>query len=192
MRRAAALLLALPCTPAFAHANFGDIAPFWAGALHVLVTPLALAALLALACGLVALPDAQQFRLALLAGLLVAAISIVLALLPTTFAAAALLAAAGALLPALAAAFALSVSRASAVLLVAAAASAASLSAAPEPGAWGAALGAGACACVVLLWLQEGLRRLAQRLPLTPRVLGAWVAAIAVLLGALEFALPRA
>jgi hypothetical protein len=192
MRRAAALLLALPCTPAFAHANLGDLAPFWAGALHLLVTPLALAALLALGCGVIALPDAQQFRLALLTGLCVAAVSFVLALLPGTWAPAALLAAAGALVPALAAAFALPVSRAGAVLLVAAAAGAASLSAAPEPGAWGAALGAGACACLALLWLQEGLRRLAQRLPLTPRVLGAWVAAIAVLLGALEFALPRA
>lgn len=192
MRRAAALLLALPCTPAFAHANFGDLAPFWAGALHLLATPLALASLLALACAVIALPETQQFRLAVLAGVCVAAISLGLALRPASFAAAALLSAAGALVPALAAAFALPVARMSALLLAVVAASAVSLAAAPEPSAWGAAFGAGTCSSVVLLWLQEGLRRLAQRLPLTPRVLGAWVAAIAVLLGALEFALPRA
>jgi hypothetical protein len=83
-------------------------------------------------------------------------------------------------------------------VLVPAAALAVSLSVAPEPGAAVAprvtalvtALGAGLCVVLVLLWLQEGVRRLGQRLPLAPRVLGAWVAAIAVLLGALQFAVP--
>jgi hypothetical protein len=191
MRRVAALLLALWCAPAFAHANPGDIAPFWAGALHLLVTPLALAALLALACALLALAEAEQFRLALLAGLLVAALSAGLALWPPLLASGTLLAAASALVPALTAAFAVPVSRFVAMVLAGAAALAVSLCIAPEPGAWAAASGGGACVIVVLLWLQEGIRRLSRRLPLAPRVLGAWAAAIAVLLGALELALPR-
>lgn len=190
MRRAAALLLALPAAPASAHANFGELAPFWAGALHVLVTPLALAALLALGCALVAMTEASQFRLALLTGVLVALLSGVIALLAPTVPAAALIAAGATLLPGLAAASGAPAERGVAALLVVAASLAISLSAAPEPGAWVAALGAGLCVLLLLLWLQEGVRRLAQRLPLAPRVLGAWVAAIAMLLGALEFALP--
>jgi len=186
MRRAAALLLALPAAPASAHANFGELAPFWAGALHVLVTPLALAALLALACAAVSLAEAAQFRLALLLGLLVAVCSAAVALLAAPPAGSALFAAVAVLLPALAAASGLPSVRGVAVVLAVAAALSISLSAAPEQGAWTAALGGGLCALLVLLWLQEGVRRLAQRLPLAPRVLGAWVAAIAVLLGALE------
>jgi hypothetical protein len=198
MRRIAALLLALHAAPACAHANFGELAPFWAGALHVLVTPLAMASLLGLACAVVALAEASQFRLALLAGLLVTTCSAAIGWLPGVPGGAALVAAGGALLPALAAALAVPKARAFAIVLVVAAALAVSLSVAPEPGAAVAprvtalvtALGAGLCVVLVLLWLQEGVRRLGQRLPLAPRVLGAWVAAIAVLLGALQFAVP--
>jgi hypothetical protein len=190
MRRFAALLLALPAAPASAHANFGELAPFWAGALHVLVTPLAMAALLGLACAVVAMAEASQFRLALLTGLLVTVVSAAIAWWPMPEGSGALLAAGGALLPALAAALAVPTARGVAVLLAVGAALAVSLAAAPERGVWAAAPGAGLCSVIVLLWLQEGVRRLAQRLPLAPRVLGAWVAAIAVLLGALQFALP--
>lgn len=53
------LVLAAMATPldAHAHAMFGSAAPFWSGVLHVLVTPLALAAVAAL---VLALPEATE------------------------------------------------------------------------------------------------------------------------------------
>jgi hypothetical protein len=167
---------------AAAHANLGELAPFWAGAFHVVLTPLAMAALVGLAAATVVTSEALQFEVALLCS-------------ATAFAAAAIAplrlvpaAPVGAALAGVAAVLAWAPRRLGAWTLAFAAALTVGLGARPEtPDAW-EALGSGAASGLLVLWLHDGLRRLERRAPLLRRVLGAWVAAIALLLGALAAA----
>ncbi len=162
-----------------AHANLGDLAPFWAGAFHVALTPLALAAVVGLAAATVITSEALQLEVALLCA---AAAFAVAGLAPPRLDPAAPL---GAAVTGLAAVLAWTPQRPGAWTLACIAATTVGLAARPEsPNVW-EALGSGATSGVLVLWLQEGLRRLERRAPLVRRVLGAWVTALALLLAAL-------
>jgi hypothetical protein len=180
MRRvatAALAALALVLAPeAAAHANLGDLAPFWAGAFHVVLTPLALAALVGLAAATVVTSEALQFEVALLCA---AAAFAVAALAPPSLDSAAPL---GAALAGMAAVLAWTPQRLGAWTLACVAAATIGLAARPESANVWEALGSGAASGLLVLWLHEGLRRLEPRAPLVRRVLGAWVTAMALLL----------
>lgn len=186
LRVAPALLLAaLPAT-AHAHANLGELPAFWAGALHLLLTPLAVASLLGLAAATAPAADRLQFRVALAAAapaVLTAAFAPVL-LVQTAWA---LLAPLGPVLVGLCAAFGLTPRAPLALGLALLAAVTIGLAAMPEPRSIVAALGLGVAVLVALFWLLDGLRRIDARWPVVRRVLGAWVAAFALLIGALLY-----
>jgi hypothetical protein len=189
MRRIATACLAslgLVLAPdAAAHASLGELAPFWAGAFHVVLTPLAIAALVGLAAATVGGSEALQFEVALVCA---AAALGAAALAPPRLVAAA---PAGAALVGVVAAIGWVPRRVAAWTLALAAATSVGLAARPEtPDVW-QAIGSGAASGLLVLWLHEGLRRLEARAPVVRRVLGAWVAAIALLLGALAIAAAR-
>lgn len=185
LRTAPALLLLQPVT-AHAHANLGALPPFWAGALHVLVTPLAVAALLGLAAATVPAAERLQFRI-VLATAVPAALTAAFAPLLLVQTAWALLAPLAAVLLGGSAALGIAPRAPLGVALALLAAATIGLAALPEPRSVTAALGVGAAVLVALFWLLEGLRRLDARWPVVRRVLGAWVAAFALLVGALLY-----
>lgn len=164
---------------AAAHAVLGELPPFWAGAFHVPLTPLAMAALVGLAASTVRGTAALQFEVALVC---VAAVTAVAAFAPLRLVPAAPV---GAALAGSAAAMAWSPTRHGAWLLTFAAAATVGLAVRPDvPDPW-QPIGSGAASGLLVMWVHEALRRLEQRTPLVRRVLGAWVAAMALLLGAL-------
>lgn len=178
-----AVSIGLAAAPqAAAHANLGELAPFWAGAFHVVLTPLAIAALVGFAAATVLAADALQFEVALVCA---AAVCAVAALAPLRIVTAA---PAGAALVGVAAVAAYSPRRVGAWILALSAAATVGLAARPETPTVAEALGSGVASGLLLLWLQEALRRLEPCAPLVRRVLGAWVTAISLLLAALAAA----
>ncbi len=164
---------------AIAHANLNELSPFWAGALHVILTPLAMAVLVGLAAATVAGSEALQFEVAVICAAAAAAVAM---LAPARLVPGAPL---GAVLVGLAAALAWTPGRRGAGLLAIAAATTIGLATRPESREVSEALGSGTASGLLALWLFDGLRRLATRAPSVRRVLGAWVAALALLLGVL-------
>lgn len=174
-----AATLALIPPPALAHSEFGGAAPFWAGALHVLTSPLSLAAMLGLGAALhkssnagvlwgLGLGGAAAFAASWSAGAWVAAA----AFGPAAAGAAAAL---GRPAPAVVAAS----------LGLVAGASAGAGAALDPPPTFAATLGVATAAALVAIWTVELAARLPTALALAPRVLGAWCAAIGLLIAAL-------
>lgn len=186
-RRAAPVLLLAPLSQAaHAHANLGELPAFWAGALHVFLTPLAIASLLGLAAATAVAAERLQFR-TVFAAAAVAALAAAFAPALLVQSAWALLAPAGTLLVGLCAAMGLVPRIPLALVLALLAATTIGLAAMPEPRTVVASLGVGVAVVVALFWLLEGLRRVDARWPVARRVLGAWVAAFALLVGALLY-----
>ncbi len=185
-RRILALLGAafLPL-PAHAHGAFGSAAPFWSGALHVVVNPLALAAIAGLAATLAITAEASTFW-----SICTAAFSAAMAAqwLPPTWIT---LAPIGVIGVGLMAALAVKPSPLIAYPAGIAAGLAVGLSVDVDARSLGAALGVGMVVIVLTTWgleiflRLEQVQRLKTVVPIARRVIGAWVAAIALLLGAL-------
>lgn len=179
-RRLAAIVFGLLLTaqPAFAHAAFGTMGPFWSGVLHVLVSPLSLATIVGLGAALAPIPRGAS------------ALEIVIAVASAALAAWLLtawgkFAVVGAIATGLTAALALKPTRIVVLTMSFAAGlsigSATGLDAPSPTGGLGVALVVFLTVGAVTASFQE----LEMRLPLARRIAGAWVAAIALLIGAL-------
>ena len=168
--------------PAFAHGAFEDVAPFWSGALHLLVSPLSLALCIGLACCLVPVrPRHAVYSWLVLFGaaFLVSALGLVCTLPVPAFVAICL------------GAIAIVQARQPLWLLISLGlVSGVSAASAAAPDTSGILTGAGLGLALLLLSVgtYEGLVRLPTALRLAPRVLGSWVAAIGLLLAALAVA----
>lgn len=173
-------------TPVHAHAMFGSAAPFWSGALHFLVTPLALAAVAGLALLLVGVAEDVIFYAVILAAATTFAAAelspwLLQAIAPLGVAAIGLLAAAG---------------RPPARWLACASALVSGVSAGIAIGwdeqGWGASLGAAVALLIVASWLatalvrMQAVEKLADIIPFARRLMGGCLAAIALLFGALS------
>ena len=191
MRRrqaATALLVAtalLCCSPAWAHDAFGNGKSVWTGALHLLTSPLAVAATAGLVLALLGI----QERMSLVAAVCAAATSALAAAVPTQIPAFAVPAAVVVL--GLIAAAGLQPSRPGTVLLSSLAGLAAGTASDLDTPSWQGVIGvAGVMLFVTVSALAalDDLARLAwlkNVLPIARRILGSWVAAIGLLLGAL-------
>jgi hypothetical protein len=184
--RAFLVAVALSCAPAAeAHDQIGNLSPFWMGMLHLYFTPLALAAV----AGLMTAISAAKSRIIFSSLFLTAATTFVTALwLPATFrrweplgvAVAGLIAASGRT-PPLWAALPLG------LMIGVTIATAAEL----DLIGWESSLGLAAGVVVTCGLLARGIEyaqsqpRMLAVLPIASRVIGAWAAAIALLLGAL-------
>jgi hypothetical protein len=174
----------LIATPACAHEVFGvTAAPFWTGALHLVTAPLGIAAIVGLAAAISFAPRETSAWSALVAGL-------------TSFAAAlwaspsiASAAPAGIIVAGLCAALGLDPSRWMALVLGALAGFAAGSAAQLDVRAVSGALGVAVVMMSATLWGVEAFAYGRNVLPLARRVVGAWMAAIALLLGALAIKL---
>lgn len=178
--------IALQPREVFAHVNPVDAPAFWAGALHVVVTPLAIAALLGLAAATARAAEGLQFRVALAVSVpaaLIAAFAPLL-LVQTAWA---LLAPLGPITLGLCAALGIAPRQRLALALAIVASVTIGLAAMPEPQSLLAASGVGAAVLIAMFWLLEALRRVDARWPIVRRVLGAWVAAFSLLVGALLY-----
>jgi hydrogenase/urease accessory protein HupE len=165
--------------PAWAHASLEAVPTFWSGALHVLVTPLAVATIIGLGAALVRASDrATVTGIAAAAGA-AAAVGWLALPLPAGPAAA------GAAVVGLAAALAGRLPLAAAALLGLLAGATAGTSAGSQTQAVAPALGAAFAAALICVAIVEIAARLPRTLQLAPRILGAWVAAIGLLMGAL-------
>lgn len=183
--RAAAALLLLLASPAFAHSEFSAVKPFWSGVFHALLAPLTLAAVL----GLVAAIGGRRDERLLWAICLGAVAAVFGALFPLPAAAWAvpagvvvggLCAVAGRTLPvALGAPLAIGLGYVAGL--------AAELDTPSLNGALGVATTIGYVGLLGLLvvWHLEARPRLAPAIRIGRRILGAWVSAIGMLLGAL-------
>jgi hypothetical protein len=176
---------------AHAHAMFGSAAPFWSGVLHFFVTPLALAAAIGLMAVLAGSTERVIFWAVSSAALatffaadfLVAAglpISLQIAV-PVAVAAVGLFAVTGAnptLWPA--------------CVIAVIGGVAAGIASGADARDWGGSLGAALVMLVLISWGATALvrlqtsRKLAAIIPIARRVLGAWIAAIALLAAALS------
>ena len=188
-RQAVALALAgaalLGCRNAWAHGAFGADTSIWTASYHLFTSPLSLAALIGLALVLFGIREPASFIAAALASATAALATLWLVHIPPVAAPAAVvvigLGAVVAWKPSTGVAFAL------AALAGLAAGSAAAL----EQPRWQDLAGMAATVLIATFWLlatAENLNqsgRLQTVLPMARRVLGSWVAAIALLLGAL-------
>ena len=184
---ATALLVAiglLCSSPAWAHDAFGNGKSVWTGALHVLTSPLAVAAMV----GLVLALSGVQERMSLVAAVCAAATSALAAAVPTQIPA--FVVPAAVVVLGLSAAAGLKPSKAGTVLLSLLAGLAGRASDLDTP-SWQGVIGvAGVMLFVTISALAalDDLVRLAwlkNILPIGRRILGSWVAAIGLLLGAL-------
>jgi hypothetical protein len=163
-----------------AHSPFGADAAFWSGAWHLLLAPLALAALVGVGVACAGGPTEREIELAGLAGL---------ACFLMSWAAPAGAAVWLAPLPA----FALGASavvaippaswRARFLAMLAGLGAGAAIDLDARTVA--AAAGAGTAMLVASVWMLDLGARLRRRLPLAPRVIGAWIVALSLLLLAL-------
>lgn len=173
-------------TPSFAHGGFGSAGPFWAGALHLFVSPLAIVVTVAAAAAL-------AFQTTEVAGQAVigAAATCFLAcwLLPSAVSPFAPL---GGVVTGICAALAYKPKRVAALVLGTLAGL--SIGAAIEFDSRGMAASAGAsvAAFMLLAYSRIGLFRVGTKWPIAVRVVGAWIAAISLLVGALSLSVIRA
>lgn len=182
--------LVLAAMPVHAHAIFGSAAPFWSGALHFLVAPLALAAVAGCIVALAGIAERDAFHAMMVAG----AGAFVGAewsqapplLVPLGVAMVGLVAASGSM-----------PSRWAACALAAVAGACAGAAVAADTQDWGGSLGAALAMLVLASWGVAALMHLQRRggfaaaggwlriTVLARRVIGAWIAAIALLVAAL-------
>lgn len=183
---AAAVILGFTATPSFAHGGFGSAGPFWAGGLHLFVSPLALVVLVALAASVAFLKtdDVAQVATA-------AAVTCFLAcwLLPSSVGP---MAPIGGIAAGVCAALGYKPKRFAAIALGAVAGVSLGLALEFDSRSMAASAGAAVATFLVLAYLQMGLSRIGAKWPVALRVLGAWVTAISLLLGALSVAIGRA
>ena len=192
--RLALLAVVLFCaSPAWAHGSFGTTKPILIGVLHLLVSPLSIAALLGLIIALAGVPERQALAAGVCAAAAAAAAATVPALsghLPTSVAPAAVV------VIGLTSVFALKPSATGAMLLALLGGAAAGQAADLDAPDWQGIAGiAGVVLFVVLSALggSEDLTRtlktklvwLKAVLPIARRVVGSWLAAIGLLLTAL-------
>jgi len=174
-----ALPIAICCatTPAYAH-DFGSLAPFWVGVLHVAVSPLSIGTILGLAGSLCVARASHGIE-----GLAIATVAAFLAAwLATPIAA---WASAGAIFVGLSAASGLKPNALMAVSIGLFGGAAAGCAASVDAPTIVTALGVGFGVFWMACFAYEGFHRLEALLPLARRVIGAWVAAIGLLLAAL-------
>jgi hypothetical protein len=185
-RETAAAWLLTVAGPAAAHGGFGGATSLGSGALHLLTSPLSLAALAGLVLVLGARPVPPAWALALLAAAAAAGGAVLAATTPAWVAPACV-----ALLGLLAAAALPLPASAAAVLALLGGAGAGIGAQLDAPLAWKPVAGAAVTLGFALTALLAGYgdlaawRRAGAVLPLARRILGAWVAAIGLLLGAL-------
>jgi hypothetical protein len=165
--------------PAAAHGAFGSAAPFWSGALHVGVSPLAIAAIVGFGAAVArALNDPVLNAVAIA--------SVVAGLgawwLPSAFGQFASLAV---VIVGLVAALGREPNHWMSLGLGACAGLAVGGSVELDTRGWAQGLGVAAATLLALIWAVEIVSFVRARLPLAGRVVGAWVAAIALLLVAL-------
>ncbi|HEY6898384.1 MAG TPA: hypothetical protein VI279_14080 [Rhodocyclaceae bacterium] len=186
-RAFAVVLLAASCVsgPAHAHSQFAGFIPFWSGVLHFLVSPLAVAAVLGLVASLAASREESMLWSACIAGML-AMVGARLGL-----GSIALLAPAGAVLAGLAAASGWALNWWLAILLAAVAGASAGSATALDVPNWPTAMGVAFAVTyiglsgIAYLWAIEAKPRLKIPFGIGRRIVGAWVAAIGLLLGTL-------
>ena len=175
-----ALTSVLTVTPVYAHDVFGlSAAPFWLGALHLLVAPLGIAAVVALAA---AIPFSSG------ATIVYSAIAAGFAAFATALWASASVAAAGPIgiiIAGLTAALGVEPSRVFGITLGLLGGFAAGAAAKLDVTAPSASLGVAVAMISLSLWAVEAFVHTRRFVPLARRVIGAWTAAIALLLGAL-------
>ena len=175
-----AITLIASASPAHAHDVFGlSAAPFWLGALHLLVAPLGIAAVVALAA---AIPFSSGDTI------VYSAVAAGIAAFATALWAPAPVAAAGPLgiiVTGLTAVLGLEPSRVLGIVLGVLAGFAAGAAAQLDVAAISAALGVSIAMVSLSLWAVEAFIHTRRFVPLARRVIGAWTAAIALLLGAL-------
>lgn len=170
---------------AFAHDAFGNGKSVWTGALHLLTAPLAVAALVGLVLALLGLEE----RMSLVAAVCAAASSALAAALPTQIPAFAVPAAVVVL--GLTATAGLKPSRLGVVLLSLLAGLAAGAASDLDTPSWQGVIGIAGVMLFVTISALAALADLAHLawlktvLPIGRRILGSWVAAIGLLLGAL-------
>lgn len=181
------------CSPAWAHDAFGNGKSVLAGALHLLTSPLAIAALLGLVLALLGIPE----RLSFVAGGLAAAASAAAAAAPAfSVHLGAASAAAAVVVIGLCSVFAIKPSVLGVVLLSLLAGAAAGQAADLDSVSWQAVIGvAGAMLFITIsaLAASEDIAALVQRrlpwlktaLPVARRIVGSWIAAMGLLLAAL-------
>ncbi len=185
--RSASLLVAilLIAGPAFAHSEFSAVRPFWSGGLHFLVSPLAVATVVGLIAHLSTSRDESVLWAGCLAGLTALFAARFGALIPAT------VAATGAVAAGLAAASGWTPHRTVAVLIAALAGIGIGRATELDVPDWSAALGVAFAAAyltllgIASLWPLDSRPSLAAPLRIGRRILGAWVAAIGLLLGTL-------
>ncbi|MDB5931880.1 MAG: hypothetical protein JWR60_3587 [Polaromonas sp.] len=187
-RLAASALAALAlggCGSAWAHGIAGATASIWTAPHHLLTSPLSLAALIGLALVLFGIREPASFIAAALAG---AAATLATALLPQL---PGVLAPAGVVVIGLAAVAAWKPSTGFAFVLAVLAGLAAGSAAELEQARWQELAGIGITVLVAAFWLLASAENLSHSarlqpvLPLARRVLGSWITAIGLLLGAL-------
>ena len=165
--------------PALAHDAFGNVAPFWSGALHILVSPLSMATLLATGAVLATIKYATAERCGLMvmasAGLVALTGDTLSAFAPVGAIAAGLIAATGFKPEGLPLQ----------VLCILAGSSIAAAASVDKPDLLTSA-GVILIVFAALLGALLVFEALEQKLPLARRVIGAWVAAIGLLLAALS------
>ncbi|MES2944946.1 MAG: hypothetical protein V4772_18935 [Pseudomonadota bacterium] len=181
------------CSPAWAHDAFGNGKSVLTGALHLLTSPLSIAALLGLILALVGIPE----RLSFIAGGLAAAASAAAAAAPAFSAnLAASTAPAAVVVIGLTSVFAIKPSATGVIVLSLLAGTAAGQAADLDTPSWQGVIGvAGVMLFITIsaLAASEDLSRLVQSkppwlkaaLPIARRVVGSWLAAIGLLLAAL-------
>jgi hypothetical protein len=184
VRGVAGLVIA---APASAHEVFGvTAAPFWMGALHLVTAPLGLASIVGLAAAISFAPRETVAWSSILAGL--TAFAAALWTTPSVAAAAPI----GIIVAGLFAALGFDPSRWMGLILGALAGFAAGSAAQLDVRAISGALGVAVVVMSATLWVVEAFAYGRTALPLARRVIGAWVAAIALLLGALAIKLSLA
>ena len=187
--RAAALALVatalLGSSTVWAHGVFGSETSIWTASHHLLTSPLSLAALIGLALVLFGIKEPASFIAAALASAAAVLATLWLVHIPPVAAPAAVV------VIGLGAVAAWKPSTGSAFVLAALAGLAAGSAAELEQARWQDLVGMAATVLIATFWLlatAENLNqsgRLQAVLPIARRVLGSWVAAIALLLGAL-------
>jgi hypothetical protein len=181
---AIAIALTLVSLPASAHDVFGlNAAPFWLGALHLIVAPLGVASIIALAAA-IAFSDGGTIVGAVIVAGVTAFVTAVWA--PASLAA---IAPIGIILAGLSAASGLEPRRWLGVLLGALTGFSAGAAAQLDVRAISAAAGVAVAMTSAALWGVEAFVHTRRFVPLARRVAGAWMAAIALLLGALAIRL---
>lgn len=180
MRTVLGLALVLHSLPASAHDVFGlNAAPFWLGALHLIVAPLGIASILALAAVIAFSSGGTIVAAVILAGVTAFATALWIP------ASAVGVGSIGIILAGLVAVFGLEPRRGLGALLGVVTGFSAGAASQLDIRATSAALGVAVAMISATLWVVEAFVYTRRFVPLARRVIGAWVSAIALLLGAL-------